>query len=142
MIELPRAALRAGQIAETAEFFSFGTNDLTQTTFGLSRDDSASFLPAYQRNGILGARPVRDFGHSRRRRADPDRTERGPRHRRRSSSATAANMAATPPRSASASRSGWITCPARLTRPIARLAAAQAALFITDEKAPHRHDSL
>ena len=53
MIELPRAALRAGQIAETAEFFSFGTNDLTQTTFGLSRDDSASFLPAYQRNGIL-----------------------------------------------------------------------------------------
>jgi pyruvate,orthophosphate dikinase len=53
MIELPRAALRAGQIAETAEFFSFGTNDLTQTTFGLSRDDSAAFLPAYQRNGIL-----------------------------------------------------------------------------------------
>jgi pyruvate,orthophosphate dikinase len=53
MIELPRAALRAGQIAESAEFFSFGTNDLTQTTFGLSRDDSASFLPAYQRNGIL-----------------------------------------------------------------------------------------
>ena len=53
MIELPRAALRAGHIAETAEFFSFGTNDLTQTTFGLSRDDSASFLPAYQRNGIL-----------------------------------------------------------------------------------------
>jgi pyruvate,orthophosphate dikinase len=53
MIELPRAALRAGQIAETAEFFSFGTNDLTQTTYGLSRDDSASFLPAYQRNGIL-----------------------------------------------------------------------------------------
>ncbi len=53
MIELPRAALRAGEIAESAEFFSFGTNDLTQTTFGLSRDDSASFLPAYQRNGIL-----------------------------------------------------------------------------------------
>jgi pyruvate,orthophosphate dikinase len=57
MIELPRAALRAGQIAETAEFFSFGTNDLTQTTFGLSRDDSASFLPAYQRNGILEQDP-------------------------------------------------------------------------------------
>jgi pyruvate,orthophosphate dikinase len=53
MIELPRAALRAGEIAESAEFFSFGTNDLTQTTFGLSRDDSASFLPAYQRAGIL-----------------------------------------------------------------------------------------
>jgi pyruvate,orthophosphate dikinase len=53
MIELPRAALRAAQIAETAEFFSFGTNDLTQTTFGLSRDDASSFLPAYQRAKIL-----------------------------------------------------------------------------------------
>ena len=53
MIELPRAALRAGEIAETAEFFSFGTNDLTQTTYGISRDDSASFLPDYQRAGIF-----------------------------------------------------------------------------------------
>jgi pyruvate,orthophosphate dikinase len=53
MIELPRAALRAGEIAESAEFFSFGTNDLTQTTFGLSRDDSASFLERYQRRGIF-----------------------------------------------------------------------------------------
>jgi len=53
MIELPRAALRAGAIAETAEFFSFGTNDLTQTTFGLSRDDSGNFLGAYQKAGIL-----------------------------------------------------------------------------------------
>ena len=44
MIELPRAALRAGEIAESAEFFSFGTNDLTQTTLGVSRDDAASFL--------------------------------------------------------------------------------------------------
>jgi pyruvate, orthophosphate dikinase len=53
MIELPRAALRAGDIAESAEFFSFGTNDLTQTTFGLSRDDSASFLEKYQQRGIF-----------------------------------------------------------------------------------------
>jgi pyruvate, orthophosphate dikinase len=53
MIELPRAALRAGDIAETAEFFSFGTNDLTQTVFGLSRDDAASFLGVYQRLGIF-----------------------------------------------------------------------------------------
>ena len=53
MIELPRAARRAGDIAETAEFFSFGTNDLTQTTFGLSRDDSASFLEKYQQRGIF-----------------------------------------------------------------------------------------
>jgi pyruvate, orthophosphate dikinase len=53
MIELPRAALRAGDIAQSADFFSFGTNDLTQTTFGLSRDDSASFLEKYQQHGIL-----------------------------------------------------------------------------------------
>jgi pyruvate, orthophosphate dikinase len=53
MIELPRAALRAGEIAETAEFFSFGTNDLTQTVFGLSRDDAAPFVGAYQRLGIF-----------------------------------------------------------------------------------------
>ena len=53
MIELPRACLRAGEIAETAEFFSFGTNDLTQTVFGISRDDAGSFLPDYQRGGIL-----------------------------------------------------------------------------------------
>jgi len=57
MIELPRAALRAGDIALSAEFFSFGTNDLTQTTFGLSRDDSAKFLDAYRREGILDADP-------------------------------------------------------------------------------------
>src|SRR4029077_19759065 len=47
MIEIPRAALRAKEIAENADFFSFGTNDLTQMTFGYSRDDAASFLPAY-----------------------------------------------------------------------------------------------
>jgi pyruvate, orthophosphate dikinase len=57
MIELPRAALRAGEIAETAEFFSFGTNDLTQTVFGLSRDDAASFIGAYQRLGIFDHDP-------------------------------------------------------------------------------------
>jgi pyruvate, orthophosphate dikinase len=57
MIELPRAALRAAEIAEKADFFSFGTNDLTQTVFGLSRDDSASFLGVYQRFGILDHDP-------------------------------------------------------------------------------------
>src|SRR5690606_33908400 len=57
MIELPRAALAAGEIAQTAEFFSFGTNDLTQTTFGISRDDAGSFLPTYQQLGLLPADP-------------------------------------------------------------------------------------
>src|SRR5580700_2295579 len=57
MIELPRAALMAGEIAETAEFFSFGTNDLTQTAFGISRDDAASFLNIYTARGILPSDP-------------------------------------------------------------------------------------
>ena len=57
MIELPRAALMAGEIAETAEFFSFGTNDLTQTTYGISRDDAASFLGIYTARGILPGDP-------------------------------------------------------------------------------------
>ena len=57
MIELPRAALRADQLAEHAEFFSFGTNDLTQTTFGISRDDSGKFLDAYLKKGIIEKDP-------------------------------------------------------------------------------------
>jgi pyruvate, orthophosphate dikinase len=57
MIELPRAALRAGEIAESAEFFSFGTNDLTQTTLGVSRDDAASFLGTYTVKGLLKTDP-------------------------------------------------------------------------------------
>jgi pyruvate,orthophosphate dikinase len=57
MIELPRAALRAAEIAEYAEFFSFGTNDLTQTTFGLSRDDASKFMPDYVAQGIMEKDP-------------------------------------------------------------------------------------
>jgi pyruvate,orthophosphate dikinase len=57
MIELPRAALRADDLAEHAEFFSFGTNDLTQTTFGISRDDSGNFLPHYLEKGIFERDP-------------------------------------------------------------------------------------
>jgi pyruvate,orthophosphate dikinase len=53
MIELPRAALMAADIARQADFFSFGTNDLTQTAFGISRDDAATFLPRYIETGIL-----------------------------------------------------------------------------------------
>ena len=57
MIEIPRAALTADQIAEHAEFFSFGTNDLTQMGFGYSRDDAGKFLPIYIEKGILKADP-------------------------------------------------------------------------------------
>jgi pyruvate, orthophosphate dikinase len=57
MIEVPRGALTADEIAETAEFFSFGTNDLTQTALGMSRDDSGSFLPAYVEHEIVRMNP-------------------------------------------------------------------------------------
>jgi pyruvate,orthophosphate dikinase len=57
MIEIPRAAITADEIAKEAEFFSFGTNDLTQTTYGLSRDDAGNFLPAYEQLGIVKQDP-------------------------------------------------------------------------------------
>ena len=57
MLELPRACIMAGEIATAAEFFSFGTNDLTQTTFGLSRDDAGKFLPSYTARGIYPCDP-------------------------------------------------------------------------------------
>jgi pyruvate,orthophosphate dikinase len=64
MIEIPRAALTADQIAEEAEFFSFGTNDLTQTTFGISRDDINNFLPAYLKLGIFKQDPFASLDQS------------------------------------------------------------------------------
>ena len=63
MIELPRAALRAGELADVASFFSFGTNDLTQTTFGISRDDAATFLKTYHEQGILEQDPFVTLDH-------------------------------------------------------------------------------
>jgi pyruvate,orthophosphate dikinase len=57
MIEVPRGALTADEIAQSAEFFSFGTNDLTQTALGMSRDDSGSFLPTYTENEIVKKNP-------------------------------------------------------------------------------------
>ena len=115
MIELPRAALTAGQIAEAADFFSFGTNDLTQTTWGFSRDDvEAAFFSAYLEKGIFGVSPVRVARHRRRRRAGPHRAASragppGP----TSSSASAVSTAATPTRCTSSTTSGSTTCPAR-----------------------------
>lgn len=64
MIEIPRACVTAGAIAEVAEFFSFGTNDLTQTTFGLSRDDAGRFLPSYVEHGILPDDPFQTLDQS------------------------------------------------------------------------------
>jgi pyruvate,orthophosphate dikinase len=64
MIEIPRAALVADEIAKTAQFFSFGTNDLTQTTMGMSRDDSGSFLPHYTELDIIDANPFASVDQS------------------------------------------------------------------------------
>jgi pyruvate,orthophosphate dikinase len=64
MIEIPRAAITAHEIAAEAEFFSFGTNDLTQTTLGMSRDDSGKFLPPYQKLGIVKANPFATIDQS------------------------------------------------------------------------------
>lgn len=84
MIEIPRAALTANRIASRAEYFSFGTNDLTQMTFGYSRDDIASFLPVYLEKKILkvdpfGTRPewcrTADRNGRRKRPLCPSRTE-------------------------------------------------------------------
>ena len=78
MIEVPRAALVADAIAEVATFFSFGTNDLTQMTFGFSRDDVNSFLPDYLKKEIPRSRSVPDFGHGRRGATDRNGRPQGP----------------------------------------------------------------
>ena len=78
MIEIPRAALTADEIGAVAEFFSFGTNDLTQMTFGFSRDDINTFLPDYLQAGALAARPVPIARHDGRRPAGRDGRQEGP----------------------------------------------------------------
>ncbi len=114
MIELPRAALKAGEIAETAEFFSFGTNDLTQTAFGISRDDAASFLGIYTAKGILPADPFVSIDRDGVGELIRIAAERGRKVRPKiSSSAFAASTAAIPLRSRSATRSSSTTCRAR-----------------------------
>ena len=70
MIEIPRAALLANEIAEEAEFFSFGTNDLTQMTFGFSRDDAGKFLVDYYKSKIYESDPFAKLDQKRRRTAD------------------------------------------------------------------------
>ncbi len=138
MIETPRAALRADEIAEEADFFSFGTNDLTQMTFGFSRDDVESrMMPAYLEQGLLQAQPVRDDRRRRRRRARADRHRARPGHASpTSSSASAASTAATRESIDLFYQAGldYVSCsPFRV--PIARLAAAQAVMASADPAA-------
>lgn len=129
MIELPRAALRAGEIAETAEFFSFGTNDLTQTAFGISRDDAATFLPDYESAGILPTDPFVSI--------DPEgvgelvsiAVERGKAVRNDLKMGICGEHGGDPASVAFCHKAGldYVSCsPYRV--PIARLAAAQAAI--------------
>ncbi|MEW5704736.1 MAG: pyruvate, phosphate dikinase [Pseudomonadota bacterium] len=129
MIELPRAALLAGQIARSAEFFSFGTNDLTQTTFGISRDDAGGFLKSYLDKGLLRKDPfatldVEGVGELIRIAAERGRAARGNLHL-----GICGEHGGDPASVAFCERIGldYVSCsPYRV--PIARLAAAHAAL--------------
>jgi pyruvate,orthophosphate dikinase len=129
MIELPRAVLLAGEIAETAEFFSFGTNDLTQTTFGISRDDAASFLGAYLARGLLAADPFVCLDRAGVGELVRIGVERGRARRRKLKVGICGEHGGDPASVAFCHEVGldYVSCsPFRV--PIARLAAAQAAL--------------
>ena len=129
MIELPRAALMAGEIAETAEFFSFGTNDLTQTALGISRDDAASFLGVYTAKGILPADPFVSIDRDGVGELVRIAAERGRKVRRNLKLGICGEHGGDPASVAFCHEVGldYVSCsPFRV--PIARLAAAQAAL--------------
>ena len=129
MIELPRAALKAGEIAETAEFFSYGTNDLTQTTFGISRDDAASFLGAYTAKGILEVDPFVSIDREGVGELVRIASERGRKARKGLKQGICGEHGGDPASVAFCHEVGldYVSCsPFRV--PIARLAAAQAAL--------------
>jgi len=129
MIELPRAALKAGEIAETAEFFSFGTNDLTQTALGISRDDAASFLGIYTAKGILPADPFISIDREGVGEFVRLAAERGRKARRDLKLGICGEHGGDPASVAFFDEIGldYVSCsPFRV--PIARLAAAQAAL--------------
>jgi pyruvate,orthophosphate dikinase len=129
MIELPRAALMSGDIAQSAEFFSFGTNDLTQTTFGISRDDAASFLGAYMARGLLAADPFVSIDREGVGELIRIGVERGRATRRKLKVGICGEHGGDPSSVAFCHEIGldYVSCsPFRV--PIARLAAAQAAL--------------
>ena len=129
MIELPRACLLAGEIAETAEFFSFGTNDLTQTAYGLSRDDAGAFLPAYEAAGLVECDPFVTLDQQGVGELVGLAAERGRRQRPAIKLGICGEHGGDPASIAFCERLtlDYISCsPYRV--PIARLAAAQAAL--------------
>ena len=129
MIELPRAALRAGDIAATAEFFSFGTNDLTQTTYGLSRDDAASFIAQYLQKGVMKTDPFVTLDQDGVGELVVMAAERGRKTRPGLKLGICGEHGGDPASIAFCERVGldYVSCsPYRV--PVARLAAAQAAL--------------
>ena len=129
MIEIPRAALLADQIAEQAEFFSFGTNDLTQLTFGYSRDDAGKFLPAYVEQGILADDPFQSLDQEGTGQLVRFGTERGRSTRPQLKVGICGEHGGDPSSVGFCHEVGldYVSCsPYRV--PIARLAAAQAAL--------------
>jgi len=129
MIELPRAALMADEIAQSAEFFSFGTNDLTQTTFGISRDDAASFLGIYVARGILPGDPFVSIDRDGVGALVKIGVERGRKVRKNLKVGICGEHGGDPASVAFCHEVGldYVSCsPFRV--PIARLAAAQAAL--------------
>ena len=129
MIELPRAALRAGDIAPMAEFFSFGTNDLTQTTLGISRDDSASFIEIYKQRGIVETDPFVSIDVSGVGELIECAVERGRKVRKNLKIGICGEHGGDPASIAFCRKAGldYVSCsPFRV--PVARLAAAQAEL--------------
>lgn len=129
MIELPRAALRAAEIAETAEFFSFGTNDLTQTTFGISRDDASSFLTSYQQRGVIEQDPFVSLDLEGVGELVEIAAERGRKTREKLKLGICGEHGGDPASIAFCEKTGldYVSCsPFRV--PIARLAAAQSAI--------------
>lgn len=137
MIELPRAALMAGEIATHAEFFSFGTNDLTQTTFGISRDDAASFLQTYKNKGILEYDPFVKLDEEGVGELIAIAAERGRKTRKGMKMGICGEHGGHPASIHFCQRIGldYVSCsPYRV--PIARLAAAQAVLLLKKDTAP------
>jgi len=133
MIEVPRAALVADKIAQEAEFFSFGTNDLTQMAFGFSRDDAGKFLPEYVEQGILPADPFQTLDQEGVGELVQMGTERGRKGRKNLKVGICGEHGGDPESVEFCHRAGlnYVSCsPYRV--PIARLAAAQAALAKDD----------
>jgi pyruvate,orthophosphate dikinase len=139
MIEVPRAALRAGEIAGSAAFFSFGTNDLTQMTFGYSRDDAGSFLPQYVERGVLPEDPFQSLDVEGVGELVRIAVERGRAARRDLKVGICGEHGGDPKSIAFCHGAGldYVSCsPYRV--PVARLAAAQAALAAGTARKPAR----